>query len=75
MGRRGPGKGRRSGLRPRSGRWQRRLPALLSRLRRRWRSFWHWEVLRALRDFYPALRRARAPGPGELRQFPQRNWH
>ncbi|BAD39624.1 hypothetical protein [Symbiobacterium thermophilum] len=50
------------------------LAALVGRLRRRWRSFWHWEVLHALRERYPQLSRTRTLSPGELRRFPQRTW-
>ncbi|MBP2017493.1 hypothetical protein J2Z79_000876 [Symbiobacterium terraclitae] len=87
MGTRGPGGGRGKRLRAGALRGRRRIPwhrragrrtgwlaALLGRVRRRWRSFWHWEVLRALRDRYPALGRARFPAQGELRHFPQRSW-
>jgi len=67
-----------TGLRRRRARGRRRragwLAAWLGRIRRRWRSFWHWEVLHALRQRYPQLARSRTPGPGELRRFPQRTW-
>jgi len=48
--------------------------ALWGRIRRRWRSFWHWEVLHAIRERYPRLARTRVLSPGELRRFPQRTW-
>jgi len=88
MGTRGSGRGQKPRLRGRPAgaarrlAWRRRgarrrsnwLVTLAARVRRRWRSFWHWGVLRAVRDRFPGRMGARAYLPGELRHFPQRTW-